>query len=264
MFQGYAVQADVSLTTIADRIGQVHLVVHSILTQDPPPARVFLYLSESPWLLDKGVRDLPQALRDLEQTAKGRLVIRLVENTGPYRKILPWLADHAGSDRLVVTADDDTLYPQGWLAGLLAAWRPGLCVAHSAHPVLCRNGRLAPYGHWFKAPLVTPTLLALPIGKDGVLYRASDFPPEVLDLAEALNLAPTGDDLWLRWHLARAGIAVTVTGQGKLPEVAQGESLWRSYNRGGGNDATIAALEARFAARFGFTMAALAAGPGPA
>lgn len=160
----------------------------------------------------------------------------------------------------MVTADDDTIYPQGWLAGLLAAWKPGLAVAHSAHPVVVRGGRVAPYRQWLKASLVSPAMLALPIGKDGVLYRAADFPPEVLDWAEAMRIAPTGDDLWLRWHLARAGIGVVLSGQAKLREAGQGESLWQSYNRGGGNDAMIAALEAWSAGRFGFTMAALGAG----
>lgn len=251
---------DVCLTTISGRIGQVHLVIGSILAQNPPPARVFLYLSHAPWLLDRGVRDLPDPLHDLA-AADGRLHIGFVENTGPYRKILPWLAGHRQSGRLVVTADDDTIYPQGWLAGLLAAWKPGLAVAHSAHPVVVRGGRVAPYRQWLKASLVSPAMLALPIGKDGVLYRAADFPPEVLDWAEAMRIAPTGDDLWLRWHLARAGIGVVLSGQAKLREAGQGESLWQSYNRGGGNDAMIAALEAWSAGRFGFTMAALGAGP---
>lgn len=248
---------DVSLTTIAARVGQVHLVIGSILTQEPPPARVVLHVSAAPWLLDAGITSLPDSLCDLVDRSGGRLHIRFVENSGPYRKILPWLADHAGSDRLVITADDDTLYPQGWLAGLLGAWQPGLVVAHSAHPVVVRGGRLAPYGQWFKAPLASPAMRVLPIGKDGVLYRASDFPPDVLDIEDALRLAPTGDDLWLRWHLARMGIAVVTIGQGKLPGVGKGPSLWGSFNRGGGNDATIAAIEAHFAARYGFTMAGL-------
>lgn len=248
-------EVEVSLTTISTRIGQVDRVISSILAQDPPPARLVLHLSREPWLLDRGIVELPEGLASL--VAAGRLIVRFVENTGPYRKIIPWLVENGTGDRLVVTADDDTIYPQGWLARLLAAWQPGLVVAHSAHPIVLRQGRLAPYGQWFKAPLVAPSLLALPIGKDGILYRASDFPPEVMEIGTALRIAPTGDDLWLRWHLARRGIAVAVAGAGKLPALSSGESLWQNYNRGGGNDATIAALEAHFDARYGFTMAGL-------
>lgn len=252
---------DVSLTTIAARIGQVDRVIASILSQEPAPARVILHLSADPWLLDTGVTAVPPTLRALADA--GRLVLRFGPNTGPYRKILPWLADHIGSDRLVVTADDDTIYPQGWLAGLLAAWRPGVTVAHSAHAIALRDGAVSPYGQWFKTPVTDP-MLVLPVGKDGVLYRASDFPSEVLDRATALRLAPTGDDLWLRWHQAWRGVPVVVAGQDKLAEVGQGDSLWRNYNRGGGNDATIAALEAHFRAAYGFTMAGVRAGRGPA
>ncbi|MBC2836654.1 glycosyltransferase family 2 protein [Paragemmobacter straminiformis] len=248
---------DVSLTTIAARIGQVDRVIASILSQKPAPARVILHLSAGPWLLDTGIAAVPPALQALADA--GRIELRFGANTGPYRKILPWLGAHFGSDRMVVTADDDTVYPQGWLAGLLAAWRPGVTVAHSAHAIALRDGAVAPYGQWFKAP-VTSSQLLLPIGKDGVLYRASDFPAEVLDTAAALRLAPTGDDLWLRWHQAWRGVPVVVAGQGKLADAGQGDSLWRSYNRAGGNDATIAALEAHFRASYGFTMA----GPGPA
>lgn len=86
--RGCDLDVDVCLTTISGRIGQVHLVIGSILAQNPPPARVFLYLSHAPWLLDRGVRDLPDPLHDLA-AADGRLHIDFVENTGPYRKILP-------------------------------------------------------------------------------------------------------------------------------------------------------------------------------
>ena len=250
---------DVSLTTIAARVGRVHVVLSSILSQQPPPSRVVLHVSADPYLLDTGVRDLPKALAALVEASAGRLIVRQVENTGPYRKILPWLATHGDSDRFVVTADDDTVYPQGWLAGLCGAWRAGLVVAHSAHPVVVEGGHIAPYRRWLAERTGEgATAMALPVGKDGVLYRASDFPPEVMDINEAMRIAQTGDDLWLRWHLARCGIAVTVVGRGRLPEVGGAQdSLWRGFNRGGGNDRMIAALEADFAARYGFTMAGL-------
>lgn len=257
-FRGAVVDVDVSLTAIADRIGQVEAVVQSILAQEPAPARVVLHLSSEPWLLDRGVAVVPEGLRVLERA--GRVVIRFVPNTGPYRKILPWLAEQFGQDRLVVTADDDTIYPDGWLAGLLGLRAAGVTVAHSAHAIPLRSGAVAPYGQWFKEPVVSPSLRLLPVGKDGVLYHAAEFPPEVLDVALALRLAPTGDDLWLRWHQARLGVRVAVAGRGKLAETGAGESLWRRYNRQGGNDRTVAALEAHFGSAYGFRMA----GQGPA
>ena len=250
------VEVDISLTSISPRIGRLAAVVRSLLAQEPVPSRVMIHLSREGYLLDGGVADLPD---DLAALVDGqRVLLRWVENTGPYRKILPWLESHIGTARLVVTADDDTIYPQGWLARLLAGRAAtGAVTAWSAHPVVLKRGRVAGYGRWFGAALPAgPALRVLPVGKDGVLYAGTDFPPEVTDTDTARRIAPTADDLWLRWHMARAGVMAQAVGDGPLAEVARGgPSLWRDFNRQGGNDAVVAALEAHFAAAYGWTMA---------
>jgi hypothetical protein len=254
-----AQSVDVSLTTIKARIGSVHLTLAAILGQSLPPARVILHVSAEPHLLDDGIGDLPADLLAL-QHSDPRLEVRYVPNTGPYRKILPWLTANRGSGRLVATADDDTIYPADWLARLVAARAAvGGVAAWTAHPIALKRGRVASYGKWFRPVDGTYSpMLMLPIGKDGVLYAESDFPDDVLDVETALRLAPTGDDLWLRWHLARRGVPVTVVGQGQaLPETKGGPSLWRAYNRAGGNDTVVATLEDHFRATYGFTMASL-------
>jgi hypothetical protein len=248
---------DVSLTTISPRIARLAPVIRSILAQDMPPARVLIHLSRTPYLLDQGITDLPADLAALVDGTRVQVV--WVENTGPYRKILPWAAAHIGTDRWVVTADDDTLYPPDWLARLVSARQDtGAVTAWSGHAIVRKGARVAGYGRWFGAPLLDgPALHVLPIGKDGVLYSGRDFPPDLLDIATAQTIAPTADDLWLRWHMARAGVLAQVVGQGEaLPEVAKGgPSLWRAFNREGGNDAVVAALEAHFAETYGWTMA---------
>ena len=251
-------EIDISLTAISPRLARLAPVIASLLVQDPAPARVLIHLSRGPYLLDEGIADLPADLAALVDGARVQVI--WVENTGPYRKILPWAAEHAGTDRWVVTADDDTAYPPGWLARLVAGrLATGAVTAWSGHPIVVRRGGVAGYGRWFGAVLPDgPALRVLPIGKDGVLYSGRDVPPEVLDIATAQAIAPTADDLWLRWHMARAGVMAQVVGQGvALPEVAAGgPSLWRAFNRGGGNDAVVAALEAHFAATYGWTMGA--------
>ncbi|MEZ5754690.1 MAG: hypothetical protein R3D90_08005 [Paracoccaceae bacterium] len=255
-------EIDISLTSISPRIGRLAPVVASLLAQEPAPARVLIHLSRGAYLLDQGIADLPADLAALVDGARVQVV--WVENTGPYRKILPWLGAHLGTDRWVVTADDDTLYPQGWLARLIAGRQAtGAVTGWTAHPIVLRRGRVAGYGRWFGADLPAgPALRVLPIGKDGVLYSGRDFPPEVMDIATARAIAPTADDLWLRWHAARLGLPAQAVGQGEaLAETSRaGPSLWRAYNRQGGNDAVVAALEDHFAARYGWTMAAPSAG----
>jgi hypothetical protein len=251
-------EIDISLTSISPRIGRLAPVIRSLLAQDPAPARVLIHLSRDAYLLDEGIADLPADLAALLDGVRVRVL--WVENTGPYRKILPWLVDHLGSDRWVVTADDDTVYPQGWLARLIAGRQAtGAVTGWTAHPIVLRKGRVAGYGRWFGAEMPeAPALRVLPIGKDGVLYSGRDFPAEVLDIATAQQIAPTADDLWLRWHAARIGVRAQAVGQGvALAEVSRGgPSLWREFNRQGGNDLVVAALEDHFAARYGWTMAA--------
>lgn len=255
-------EIDISLTSISPRIGRLAPVVASLLAQEPAPARVLIHLSRGGYLLDEGITDLPDDLAALVDGARVQVV--WVENTGPYRKILPWLGAHLGTDRWVVTADDDTLYPQGWLARLIAGRQAtGAVTGWTAHPIVLRRGRVAGYGRWFGADLPAgPALRVLPIGKDGVLYSGRDFPPEVLDIVTARAIAPTADDLWLRWHAARTGTLAQAVGQGEaLAEVSRaGPSLWRAFNRQGGNDQVVAALEDHFAARYGWTMAGSSAG----
>lgn len=257
-FQGAGVtQVDISLTSISPRIERLAPVIRSMLAQTLPPARIVIHLSRDPYMLDQGIAALPD---DLDSLVDGnRVQVVWVENTGSYRKILPWLDQHIGTPRLVVTADDDTLYPPDWLERLVAGRKAtGAVTAWSAHPIPLRNNRVARYGRWFReAKIEGPALRLLPVGKDGVLYAGTDFPPEVLDVATARQLAPTGDDLWLRWHVARLGILACTVGKGQsLAEVSRGgPSLWHNFNKNGGNDAPVLALEEHFAARYGWTMA---------
>jgi hypothetical protein len=106
---------------------------------------------------------------------------------------------------------------------------------------------------------------------DGVLYRRSWF-PEDLELEAALALAPSHDDLWLRWLTARQGVKAVILQPNAAantnelafpaasPEPIAGEqTLWHQYNGpAGGNDEAVQAVQAYWQAR-GFDLAALLA-----
>ena len=263
---------DVSLTAIAARLDRLPEVLDSLLAQDYAPRRVHLYLSHEPHLLDAGVPALPPALAAMQAHAGGRLEVRFVPNTGPYRKLLPYLRAAGGRSRLVATADDDTLYPPDWLSGLVAGWRACRCVVgYRGHRIRIEAGAPAPYRSWMQARTgPNPGRLLLPIGKEGVLYDTAFFPDAVLDTEAALRIAPTADDLWFRWHLALNRIPVFLidgagAGPGAGPEApASGDSLFLRYNMAGGNDATVAALEAYIRRRHGASIADLDPGARPA
>lgn len=243
-------QITVSLTTISIRIDAAAATLESLFQQDHPNFAVRLYLSREPFLLDQGVPGrLPPAIATL-LAASPLLSVRFVPNLGPYRKILPFLSETRGRRCLVATADDDTLYPPDWLSGLYAAYERHRCVVcYRGHFMRRSERKFREYRTWMTGGLArNPDLFNLPTGKDGVLYDTGFFDGGVLNFARALAIAPTTDDLWLKWHYSALGDVPTYVIN---PDYASqtfdahpvGETLYRSFNRDGGNDAAVARLE---------------------
>lgn len=240
----------ISLTTISSRLSKVPRTLRSLLVQDYPNLVVHLYLSREPFLLDEGVPGaLPAELLALTE-ADPRLVVRFTPNIGPYRKILPILAEMNGARALVATADDDTIYPVNWLSGLYQAYLLHGCVVCYRGHQMRRSGReFNRYRSWMLAGIArNPDLYNLPTGKDGVLYDTSFFHPNVLNHVRALQIAPTADDLWLKWHYsALEDVPTFVVNTDYRAQTFKddpfGKSLYDVFNRDGGNDATIQRLE---------------------
>jgi hypothetical protein len=122
----------VSLTTIPERIGTIHLCLDSLLKQSLKPDRLILWLSES------NDTDRPKIDKETLPASLLRLVARGVEirwckDIRSYRKIIPTLLDHP--DALIVTADDDIFYSTHWLRTLYDAYQiePQYLHCHRAH-----------------------------------------------------------------------------------------------------------------------------------
>ena len=256
-------QITISLTSISGRLPALAGTLRTLLRQDYPSFRIRLYLSHEPFLLDDGIRLPPEEIVTLARE-DDRLDIRFVPNIGPYRKILPFLAETRGRRCIVATADDDTLYPADWLSGLYRAFRAYRCVVCYRGHYMRREGvNFAKYRQWMRNDVPrNPDLFNLPTGKDGVLYDTSFFDPRVLDYPRALRLASTADDLWLKWHYSATNMISTYiinddykanTFEHSDPE--GGDGLYRSFNKDGGNDATIENLEAYFKDEFGRSFA---------
>lgn len=254
----------VGLTSIRARAETLHLTLGSLLAQDYRDFEVRVHVSPEPYLLDEGIAAVPEACRPL--LADPRLSWAVTRNLGPYRKLLPMLAAEGLRNVMLASADDDTIYPPHWLGALMTAWRRHRCVIAFRGHAMARGDRgFLGYRSFMGRTLAdNPSLFWLPTGKDGVLYNAAYFHPNVLNHVDAMALAPTADDLWFKWHTAAAGVPVHVINPdyasqtlATIPAAGGAEtSLFKAYNETGGNDAVLAALEAYGRERLGFAFPA--------
>lgn len=243
----------VSLTSIHGRLQNLPAVIGSILNQTRPPDRVILNLSVAPYLRDAGVtmEDLPPGI--LDYAAAGSIDICWVDNTGPYRKLLPVLRENWAADCVIVTADDDTFYPSFWLNGLYEAFLAHRCVAaYRCRRIRCEAGRPLPYLQWMtvrEVPSGTKEMMLLPTGKEGVLYHPSFFTEDVFD-PELIRLAPTTDDITFKLATLVTATPVTLGAYPpamralgmRFPQTEEShDGLW-TENQSGPNDLNLQRL----------------------
>jgi hypothetical protein len=207
----YGLGPDICLTTISTRLHTLDRVVRSLQRQTMPPRGIHIYLSQTPYLLDEGVDPQDGRLQALIEDPTVQL--HWVENLGPYRKFAIYLQSPAtaeGDDRFI-TVDDDTIYPPRFIEYLAAKHLRYQCVvAHRGRRMRLEPSRgFADYSNWHDG-LHEPRLGNLPTGQSGVIYRRAYFPAD-LQLEAALRIAPTHDDLWLRWLTAIQGVPALIT-----------------------------------------------------
>jgi hypothetical protein len=190
---GHAREVVISLTSYPARIDVAWQALRSLLRQSVRADRVVLVVYEG----DFPDRRLPPRVEACR--AEGLEVLWSPENAPGHLKLLPVMA--AYPDALIVTADDDTLYPRRWLAGLLRAndQNPTAILAYRAHEIGVSDGQgLRPYKSWPYATAATPWQRVFPTGVGGVLYPPGSLPHVAFDLDTALDLCPTADDVWFK------------------------------------------------------------------
>lgn len=193
----------VSLTTFNKRINDVYLTIESLFQQSLKADRIILWISREEFSPD----DVPRTLRNLEQ--RGLTIAFCDEDLGPYKKF--YYAVQQYPDSLIVTVDDDVLYPPDTLDMLYRAWQrePEIVHCHRAHKIgFDARGQLVPYRRWDKNTSDSrPSKLIMPTGIGGVLYFPGCFHRELLNKELFLQIAPRADDIWLKAMTLKQGIA---------------------------------------------------------
>lgn len=199
------------------------------------PNRLLLYLTEEDFQLfhRKGIYQ-PDYLE-----------LRVSENLGPAKKLIPALRDFP--NQIIVTIDDDVIYSNNHLETLLAVSRkyPKNIIEGRAHLITlndAENPNL--YSEWI--PEVTcsnlESKLIFPTGVGMILYPPNSLHPDVLDTITYLDLCPFQDDLWFYIHSNRNGtLNRVVQSEGKLEylEGTQSAGLWETVNSLGSNDVAL-------------------------
>ena len=235
----------VSLTSFPARFDKLHNCLKALIGQQVRPDRLVLYLSRE----ECSDHCLPEAITSLE---KYGLDIRYTGSKNrSLNKIVHALKDFPSD--IVVTCDDDKMYPPDWLRRLLAG--------HDAHPdhIVClrsrkfatdQEGQLLPYRAWPGGKPEVPCHTTLPLGVGGVLYPPSCFTKDVMNTDLFEQLCPTADDLWLKFMAMQNNRKAVQLGEGaeRHPSIPywNGEKLSVGNIWGNENDASVQRLIRHF------------------
>ncbi|MBM7422271.1 glycosyltransferase family 2 protein [Spongiibacter marinus] len=199
----------VSLTSFGQRIHDVFLTIESLFQQSLKADKVVLWLSADEF----SDEDLPAVLK--KQRERGLDIHFVAEDLGPYTKF--YYALERYPDALLVTVDDDILYPMDLLDQLYSAHlrEPNKIHCGRAHRIAFgQDGTLLPYKQWWRHSNESESsLLIMPTGVGGVLYFPGCFDPEVTNKSAFKRLAPRADDVWLKAMSLKRGTECSVFAQ---------------------------------------------------
>ena len=195
----------VSMTTFPARIGYVHLAIKSLLNQTVSPGKIILWLAKDQF---QDV-EIPEQLRAL---CTYGLEIRFCdEDLLAHKKY--YYAMRAFPEQILVTYDDDIIYPEDSLEKLLAMHKryPNAIICNRGREMKMENGFAASYKDWKvsgRVPAGIPSYRVMASTGAGTLYPPHCMPEETFDIEKIRSLALTADDLWMKVMSILGGVSV--------------------------------------------------------
>lgn len=184
----------VSLTTYPARIEKIWMVIETILDQTVKPDKIFLWLFKGEF---NGISDMPAKLRSLE---KRGLDIRFCdENLYPHKKYFYTMMEYP--EAVVITIDDDVLYPSTLISDLLDYQKrfPNSITCTLSRRIRLKDKGVADYSEWeYINESTRPLYRNQMIGAGGVLYPPDSLDEELFNLEKLKLYALKTDDLWLK------------------------------------------------------------------
>ena len=219
----------VSLTSFPGRIVMVPLALKTIQQQTRRADRIILWLAEEQFPGKES--DLPESVKNLLE--EGTLEIRWCDDLRAHKKYFYALQEF--KDSLVVTIDDDLLYPKDMLKKLWESYLlyPKAVSAMRCHLIVINEKKeVLPYNKWIKetdACIHQPSMQLIATGGAGTLYPPDLFDDTFFDKEAIMENCPLADDLWLKAIQAVSDIPVVLVSSFsplKYIEGSQEETLY--------------------------------------
>ena len=250
-----------SLTSYPARINTVHIAIRSLLAQKTLPDCIVLWLYTGDF--PHGENDLPTELRHL--LSRDVIIKWVEEDLRPHKKYFWALQEY--SEDLVLTFDDDLVYPNTYITELMNAHRayPRAVAAIRAHLITFKDdGSRKPYDQWiYEAPAFHPEMVGNPslrlfaTSGAGTLFPPHVMPANTFDLETIRETSLNADDVWLKVMQVIGRVPVVCATQNQvianipLSEAAaqqrlsyipntQEEALCHVNTENGGNDVILA------------------------
>lgn len=193
-----------SLTSYPDRIGYVYLAIKSLMLQTVKPDRIILWLAEEQFPDKK----LPEELTNLINY--GLEICWVKDNLYGHKKYFYCLQEQL-PDELVITYDDDIIYPKCSIERLIKTHRkfPEAIVCNRAQALLDKKrlSRSENPGRWNTISNVgvkLPSYRLAPSTGGGCLYPYGAIKLNLLKPDDICEIALRGDDLWIMFVAAES------------------------------------------------------------
>lgn len=227
----------VSFTTYEKRIEYIEPVLTSLLNQRYIDYKLVLWLSNEKYNED----NLPGFIK---KYLSEKFSVSYCDEMYSYKKLLPNFIKNNSYDAIVVTADDDIIYHDTWLLELMASYmsEPNAIHCHRGHTVsFDDSGVLQKYTLWKRSVLSDRSAYTiLPTGCGGILYPPNSLNSNVTNLKEALNICPSGDDIWFWCNALLNKTKIKTVGCSNFKLIfadgTQDNSLYMKNDQGGLND----------------------------
>lgn len=204
----------VSFTTFPARMKTLPIVIESLFRQTVKPDRIIL------WLADTQYPDKNNVAAHLKTFIEQGLEVKYCDDLRSHKKYYYTMKENP--EAIVVTVDDDIIYPEDMLEKLLKAHRkyPNCIVANRAHKMKFCNNKPLPYSKWeSKVQKSTkPDIALCPTGCGGVLYPPKCLDQKVYEKEIFMDICKYADDLWLKCMSYLNGTKIVLS-ESDIPEV---------------------------------------------